>query len=172
MSITSSPRARRATVPVLLALVAGAACGDDPTGPESIEDTTFADALGIRLADFAVTGNGVYVRDDEVGEGDPVVTGSAPVVEIEGWLPNGAVFQQRIVFGDDANEEFVIGAGDVIPGFEEGIRGDPESVGASRVLPMRVGGTRRIIIPAELAYGQSPVVFEITLLELGEAAAP
>ena len=59
---------------------------------------------------------------------------------------------------------FTIGVGSVIKGFDQGILG------------MQVGGQRRLIIPPDLAYGNSPpdasipanatLVFDITLTSL------
>lgn len=156
-------RPRGAALLLLLAATGLAACGDDPTGPQPIEDTIFVDRLEIDLADFTVTESGVYVREDVVGEGEEAVEGSMPVVEIQGWLPNGGEFQPLDVFGDEADEAFILGGGgviNVIPGFDLGIQGEGDVPG------MRVGGTRTIIVPAELGYGDNVLVFEITLLEL------
>lgn len=60
--------------------------------------------------------------------------------------------------------EFTLGAGEVLAGWDTGIRG------------MKVGGIRRLVLPPELAYGargngnlvppNSTLVFEIELLEV------
>jgi FKBP-type peptidyl-prolyl cis-trans isomerase len=58
---------------------------------------------------------------------------------------------------------FVLGAGQVIKGWDQGVVG------------MKVGGTRRLIVPPDLAYGSTgqngipanaTLVFEITLLSV------
>lgn len=163
--IDTRTRPRRADALLFLAAAAMAGCGGGPTAPEDIEDTIFADALGIDLADFTRLESGVYIRDDVVGEGEMAVEGSMPVVEIEGWRRDGSVFQERTVFGDVPDESFKLGGGgtiDVIPGFDLAIRG------------MRVGGTRLAILPADLTYpaghplAHQVLLFEIQLLELAE----
>ncbi|MBW3534232.1 MAG: FKBP-type peptidyl-prolyl cis-trans isomerase [Gemmatimonadetes bacterium] len=141
---------------LFLALTAVGGCRDGPTEPQPIEDTVFADALGIDLAQFTRLESGVYIRDVVTGDGEEAGVGSMPVVEIEGWRRDGSILQQRIVFGDEPNETFTLGGGGVIPGFDHAIRG------------MRVGGIRIAILPAELAYGDAVLVFEIELLELLE----
>ena len=78
-----------------------------------------------------------------------------------GWLANGEQF-------DSSREQqpfsFRIGAGEVIPGWDEGVEG------------MRVGGRRQLVIPPALAYGEqgaggvippgAALVFDVELLEV------
>ena len=104
------------------------------TGPESIEQAQFAASLDIDLADFTRTSSGLYYEDVEPGTGDPAASGQSVRVAYTGWLTNGAQF-------DSGEFAFLLGAGQVVPGFDEGVQG------------MRVGGIRRIIIPPELGYG-------------------
>ena len=59
--------------PVLLGVaLALTGCTETPTGVEGqrIEEVEFAAELGIDLAEFTKLANGVYVRDEVVGEGD------------------------------------------------------------------------------------------------------
>jgi FKBP-type peptidyl-prolyl cis-trans isomerase len=138
--------------------VAFTACGDDMTGPDSIENTQFAASLEINLANFTRTASGLYYEDIEVGTGEPAAAGQNVSVAYTGWLRNGSQFDS----GDDFR--FLLGVGDVVPGFDEGVTG------------MRVGGIRRIIIPPELGYGsqgRGPVppnaimIFRIELKSIG-----
>ena len=72
-------------------------------------------------------------------------TGSSPVkgkpvtVHYTGTLENGRKFDSSV----DRNEpfSFIIGVGQVIKGWDEGVMG------------MKVGGKRKLIIPANLGYG-------------------
>lgn len=127
------------------------------TGPETIEDADFAASLGINLANMTRTASGLYYEDIEVGEGAPAVAGDDVRVGYSGRLTDGTEF-------DSGQFPFRLGAGQVVPGFDEGVSG------------MRVDGIRRIIIPPELGYGSrgsGPVppnailIFRITLLSIG-----
>ncbi len=126
------------------------------TGPDSIEDTRFAASLEINLAAFTRTPSGLYYEDVTQGTGEPATAGQSVSVAYTGWLTNGTQF-------DSGEFPFLLGAGQVVPGFDEGVRG------------MRVGGVRRIIIPPELGYGNrgsGPVppnaimIFRIELLSI------
>lgn len=112
------------------------ACGSDSTGPEFqvIEEVEFAPELGIDLSEMTRTSSGVYYLDVEVGEGEPATDGTSMRVGYNGYLTTGVLF-------DSGTTAFVVGSGNLIAGFDEGVRG------------MRLGGRRRIIIPPELGYG-------------------
>lgn len=133
----------------------------DPTEPtevtlQVIEELDFAPSLNIDLAAMQLTGDGIYILDLTVGEGEPVDWGDQVFVGYSGWLYDGT--------GVDAGEVgFLMGNTEVIPGFEQGVFG------------MQLGGVRRVIIPPALAYGEQAVgfvppgsvlVFEIALLDI------
>ena len=75
------------------------------------------------------------------GSGDLAETGKAVSVHYEGQLTDGTVFDASKPRGQAF--QFTIGAGQVIPGWEQGVTG------------MRVGETRKLTIPPELAYGSA-----------------
>ena len=106
-----------------------------------IESATFASALGVNISASTKTTNGLYYRDLTVGSGATVAAGQRVSVRYTGWLPNGQQFDSNV--GSTQLFEFMLGAGGVIPGFDQGIAG------------MRVGGRRQIIIPPALGYGPS-----------------
>ncbi len=127
------------------------------TGPETIEDAEFAASLGIDLANMTRTASGLYYEDIEVGTGEPAAAGDDVRVGYSGRLTDGTLF-------DSGQFPFRLGAGQVVPGFDEGVTG------------MRVDGIRLIIIPPALGYGSrgsGPVpanailIFRITLLSIG-----
>jgi FKBP-type peptidyl-prolyl cis-trans isomerase FkpA len=151
---------RLRTFSVLLALGL-VACGDS-TDPLTNDD--FAPELGVDLDAMTQTASGLYYQDLDVGDGAEAVTGSAATVHYEGFLANGIKFDSS----RDRDEPFTfaVGVGGVIPGFDEGVSG------------MRVGGSRKLVIPPELAYGESgagtvippnaTLVFDIELLEVAQ----
>jgi peptidylprolyl isomerase len=112
------------------ALLLAAACGD---GDDTVskEPTTVTTASGLR-----------YV-DQQVGKGDAVQAGQTAVVHYTGWLDDGGKPGKKFDSSHDRNQtfDFRLGAGQVIKGWDEGVAG------------MRVGGKRRLFIPAELGYG-------------------
>ncbi len=103
-----------------------------------------------------------------VGGGTQVQSGSRLSITYTGWLydANNRTDQKGTQFDTNAGGTpyvFVVGAGLVIRGVDQGVIG------------MRVGGTRRIIIPPDLGYGSaangpipanSTLIFEITAVDV------
>lgn len=124
---------------VALALVASA-CSPD-SSVTSIEDTTFAAGLGVNLAASIKTASGLYYRDITVGNGATAIAGHTIAVHYTGALANGTIFDAN---GTNATPfSFVLGQGQVIAGWDEGVVG------------MQVGGSRQLILPPALGYGAS-----------------
>jgi FKBP-type peptidyl-prolyl cis-trans isomerase len=100
--------------------------------------------------------------DTQVGTGDEAVAGKQVTVHYTGWLETGEKFDssrdRMQPFG------FLLGDGQVIKGWDEGVVG------------MKVGGVRRLTIPAEMGYGargaggvippNATLVFEVELLRV------
>lgn len=101
------------------------------------------------------------IIDTEVGTGEEVRPGATITAHYTGALvKNGIIFQSSHDFGD----AITFGLDQVIAGWTRGVPG------------MKVGGTRRLIIPAEQAYGSasparnipanSDLVFDIDLVAI------
>ena len=146
---------RQLTVVTLIALTAVASSCD--SGPTSPSDQPFT------------------VTDVKPGTGAIALNGDLLLVHYIGWLYDparadgkGGVFDTSRSASGAAPFVFTLGGGEVIPGWELGMVG------------MSVGGVRRLVIPPNLAYGDSrngPVpqystlIFEIELLGIGEEPA-
>ena len=110
------------------------------------------------------TDSGLQYEDTVVGSGAEATAGSTVSVHYTGWLyandRAGAKFDSSKDRGDPF--EFDLGAGMVIRGWDEGVQG------------MKVGGTRRLVIPPQLGYGargaggvippNATLLFEVDLL--------
>ncbi len=83
----------------------------------------------------------VGIRDIREGDGQPAVRHASLRVHYTGWLEDGTEFDSSRA-ADRGPFEFKVGAGAVIPGWDIGLVG------------MREGGTRELVVPAELAYGE------------------
>jgi FKBP-type peptidyl-prolyl cis-trans isomerase FkpA len=108
------------------------------------------------------TASGLVIEEVLVGEGAEARAGQMVSVHYTGWLTDGTKFDSS----KDRNEpfEFPLGARHVIAGWDEGVQG------------MKIGGTRKLTIPAALGYGargaggvippNATLVFEVELLGL------
>jgi peptidylprolyl isomerase len=116
---------------------------------------------GANMDKYTTTVDGLKMLDEKVGTGQEVKTGDTVTVNYLGTLENGVKFDSSY----DRNAPFTtqIGVGQVIKGWDEGIVG------------MKVGGKRKLIIPADLGYGSqsagsippnSTLIFEVELLSV------
>ena len=89
------------------------------------------------------TPTGLQYEDTTEGTGPVATKGQRVTVHYTGWLYNNATQGAKFDSSKDRNDPFVfhLGAGMVIRGWDEGVAG------------MKVGGTRTLVIPAELGYG-------------------
>jgi len=97
-----------------------------------------------------------------LGEGKEAVKGALITTQYRGYLQDGTQFDSSY----DRGKAFqcVIGTGRMIKGWDQGLMG------------MKVGGKRKLFVPAHLAYGErkmgshippnSDLTFEIELLEV------
>ena len=104
-------------------------------------------------------------EDLTVGDGTEAARGDMVAVHYTGWLIDGTKFDSSK--DRDRPFTFQLGVGQVIKGWDQGVRG------------MRVGGVRKLTIPPELAYGprgagggvippNSTLIFEIELLGVAD----
>jgi peptidylprolyl isomerase len=106
------------------------------------------------------TATGLGYVDLVEGTGPRPKKGDTVRVHYTGWLKSGAKFDSSLDRGTPF--EFPIGTGRVIRGWDEG------------VMEMKVGGKRKLIIPAHLGYGDrgaggvippgATLIFEVELL--------
>jgi len=136
-------------VAVLAVLVAACAQSQAPSGGGGGNEVT--------------TPSGLKYEDTKLGAGPEAKAGQMAVVHYTGWLTDGKKFDSSKDRGQPFS--FPLGGGRVIKGWDEGVQG------------MKVGGTRKLTIPATLGYGaqgtpggpippNATLVFEVDLLEL------
>jgi len=93
-----------------------------------------------RIQELSRSVTELQIRDLEAGTGAEASPGRTVSVHYTGTLLDGSQFDSSRDRGEPF--EFQLGAGEVIPGWDEGIKG------------MRVGGRRELVIPAAMAYGR------------------
>jgi len=102
------------------------------------------------------------IEDVKVGTGPAAKAGDLVTVNYTGTFADGTKFDSSF----DRNQpfSFVLGAGNVIQGWDQGVAG------------MQVGGTRKLVIPPALGYGandyagipgNSTLYFTVDLLKIG-----
>ena len=106
--------------------------------------------------------SGLEIEDQIVGDGAEAAAGQTVEVHYTGWLTDGTKFDSS----HDRNQtfSFKLGAGQVIAGWDQGVAG------------MKIGGSRKLTIPADMGYGErgaggvippnATLVFKVELIGL------
>lgn len=108
------------------------------------------------------TESGLQYQDQEIGQGATPKKGQTISVHYTGRLENGFVFDSS--HKRNKPFPFILGVGEVIKGWDEGL------------ITMQVGGKRTLVIPSNLAYGSqeipglipanSTLIFEVELVSI------
>jgi peptidylprolyl isomerase len=148
--------ASRALIAVALS-VSLAACGSDDSQDSSSSgvSTDLSEKPEVPASDEPAPDE-LVIDDVVVGDGDEAVEGSTADVKYVGtFYESGEEFDSSWSRSSDETIPVPLGAGQVIPGFEQGIEG------------MKEGGRRVITIPSDLGYGpqgQGPIPGDSTLV--------
>ena len=135
----------------------------DTAETEVKADTT--ETKKMKEPEVITTKSGLKYIDHVIGDGDEAQRGASVEVHYTGWLDDKGKKGKKFDSSKDRNQPFIfmLGAGQVIRGWDEGVAG------------MKVGGKRELIIPPELGYGtrgagnvippNSTLIFEVELLK-------
>ena len=165
---------RKARIAILLALPVVVGCGGSrpAEAPPANIGTTSIPAPEPRASAPKPAGpdRPAFTRIDlRPGTGREARKGARLQVHYSGWIYDPTKADLKGRHFDTSQErgpfDLVLGAGQVIPGWDQGIEG------------MKVGGRRRLIIPPDLAYGvdgqgdgiippNATLLFEIELLDV------
>ena len=108
----------------------------------------------------------LIITDKKVGDGREAEKGLTVTVHYTGWLYENGEKTTKFDSSVDRREpfSFVLGVGQVIKGWDNGVSG------------MQIGGSRTIVIPSDMGYGSrgagsvippnSDLIFEVELIEI------
>jgi FKBP-type peptidyl-prolyl cis-trans isomerase FkpA len=155
-----------------LALVAGLTAGTGPALAQTGQPATSATPATSPSSISSKIGAQVTELkkiDVKQGSGPEAVPGKAVLVHYTGWLYDPAAADGHGKKFDSSLDRqvpfsFILGAGRVIKGWDEGVAG------------MQVGGKRTLVIPPHMAYGEravgnvippnSTLIFDVELIEV------
>jgi FKBP-type peptidyl-prolyl cis-trans isomerase len=115
-------------------------------------------------AEITTLENGLKYEDHKIGNGSEAKANQNVTVHYTGWLNAEGKKGQKFDSSKDRSEpfDFTLGVGQVIKGWDEGVKG------------MKVGGHRTLLIPSSLGYGargaggvippNADLIFEVELL--------
>ena len=126
------------------------------------------------LADSSIhatkTEGGVYVVVKDPGNGPQVDTGKQVLVHYTGRLfPSGKIFESNMTGPGNDPFKFVVGAHQIIPGWDDGLR------------KFKKGGKGTLYVPAFMAYDQQPgpghkpfesLIFDVEVVDVTDAPPP
>lgn len=127
----------------------------------SVRDGAPANPTKVNDTDYTTTPSGLKYYDLVVGTGAQPQSGQTVTAHYTGWLLDGTQFDSSLNRGQPFS--FQLGAGQVIPGWDEGLA------------TMNVGGKRQLLIPSDLGYGSqgggpippdATLIFEVELLDV------
>lgn len=144
---------KKIAVAAALALASTAACAQTGAAPDA----------------FPVEVKELVTKDSKAGEGKLAEQGKAVSVHYTGWLFDPKAADRKGTKFDSSLDRglpfgFILGAGKVIKGWEQGVVG------------MKEGGKRTLYIPASLGYGErgagsvippnATLVFDVELIKV------
>jgi FKBP-type peptidyl-prolyl cis-trans isomerase len=151
---------------VYLLLILGCGKSDNqPEGKTEMAESTQSSQNGpahVNDADYQTTESGLKYAILKKSDGEKPKSGQTVAVHYSGWLPDGKNFDSS--YKRNKPFEFVLGARQVIPGWDEGIA------------LLHKGEKAQLVIPPELGYGQrgipgvipenATLIFDVELVDI------
>lgn len=129
-------------------------------GPQNVLPENQYNAKAPLSKNKIILRNNMKIEIVKEGNGEKIENGQIAVVDYAGRFENGTIFDSSKSHGQPFS--FTLGSGQVIKGWDEGVRG------------MKVGEVRTLTIPPEMGYGANGVpgvipgnailIFDVTLL--------
>ena len=126
-----------------------------------VKERIVAEMWDVDSTKLKTTESGLQYSIITEGEGETADSGNVVTVHYSGFLLDGTKFDSSVERDDPFN--FLLGMGQVIPGWEEGLK------------LMKKGGKSRLVIPPELGYGglsvgtippNSILIFDVELVDM------
>lgn len=126
----------------------------------------FFAVAAVAATNVVTTSSGLKYQDTQVGTGAVATKDKWVTVDYTGWLDNQGSKGKKFDSSLDHNQKFkfLLGGGEVIKGWDEGLVG------------MKEGGKRTLYIPAKLGYGargagpdippNADLIFEVQLVQV------
>ena len=135
-----NPWVRRLTIAATVMSLAATGVAAQTAAPSSNASSSLSSKIGAKVTELKKI-------DEKQGTGAEASAGKAVIVHYTGWLYDPTVPDGRGAKFDSSRDRkvpfgFVVGAGRVIKGWDEGVAG------------MKVGGRRTLVIPPDMAYGE------------------
>ena len=137
-----------------------ATAGGAPTAPTGAQTDGNAPGIPTVTGQIVTTASGLRYIDEKVGDGASPKPTDRVTVHYTGWLTNGTKFDSSV----DRGQPATFPLNQVIKGWTEGVGS------------MKVGGKRRLVIPAALGYGaqgypptipgNATLIFDVELLKI------
>ena len=126
-----------------------------------VKDKLVAEMWQVDSTLFKTTESGLKYAIISEGDGPPVEAGKVVTVNYSGYLTDGTLFDSSVE--RDEPIQFVVGQGQVIPGWDEGMQ------------LLKKGDKARLVVPPQLGYGEmelekipknSTLIFDVEVIDI------
>lgn len=164
--VTEPDEMKMRRLSVVLAGVMVAACGGGEIEVVQMTCAEITADLDARRANMTTTASGLMYEELAPGRGEAAEAGQIVYTHYTLCSPDAQEIDSSLAPDRGIPLDFTLAAGQMIPGFDEGVQG------------MKAGGRRILVLPPAIAYGPQPppgmapgddLIFHVQLMSIGSA---